>query len=92
MSKVTVKSSVETKITNGEGRLLELSYDDDLPITFGCQSGKCGICVVKVIEGELAPPSKVEEAILEGFGCEADERLACQAHIAGDVVLESIHE
>lgn len=92
MSKITVKSSTETKVVDGDGRLLEVSYDKDLPITFGCQSGKCGICTVKVIEGDLAKASRVELAILESFDCEAGVRLACQAYIDGDVVLEPIHE
>ncbi|MBC8369741.1 MAG: (2Fe-2S)-binding protein [Planctomycetes bacterium] len=92
MSKVTVKSSNEIKVAEGDGSLLELCYDHDLPITFGCQSGKCGICTVKVIEGNLAEATKVENAILEGFGCDAQVRLACQAHIDGDVILESINE
>jgi ferredoxin len=92
MPKITVRSSSETKTVEDEGSLLEVSFDNDLPIPFGCQSGKCGICTVKVVEGNLAAASKVEEAILEGFDCEAGVRLACQAHLDGDVVLESINE
>ena len=92
MSKITVISSTETKVAEGDGSLIEVSYDNDLPILFGCQSGKCGICTVKVVDGKLAEASRAEEAILEAFDCEASVRLACQAHIEGDVVLESINE
>jgi hypothetical protein len=92
MSKITVTSSIETKVAEGDGSLLEVSYDNDLPIPFGCQSGKCGICAVKVVDGKLAEASRAEQAILEAFDCEAGVRLACQAHIAGDVALESINE
>ena len=80
MSKITVISTTETKVAEGDGSLLEVCYDHDLPIPFGCQSGKCGICTVKVVDGNLA------------FDCGEGVRLACQAHVAGDVVLEPINE
>ncbi|MDP6962699.1 MAG: 2Fe-2S iron-sulfur cluster-binding protein [Planctomycetota bacterium] len=92
MPKITVKSSAETKVAEGSGSLLDICYDNDLPVTFGCQSGKCGICTVKVVAGDLAEASKVEQSILEGFDCEPQVRLACQAHVDGDVTLESINE
>ncbi len=92
MSKITVISTTETKVAEGDGSLLEVCYDHDLPIPFGCQSGKSGICTVKVVDGKLAEASRSEEAILEAFDCGEGVRLACQAHVAGDVVLEPINE
>jgi ferredoxin len=59
--------------------LLDLAETQDLPIPFGCQSGKCGVCQVKVISGELAEAGAFEAAVLDGFGCDPDVRLACQA-------------
>lgn len=59
--------------------LMDLAEDQDLPIPFGCQSGKCGICQVEVLSGELAEPGTFEKAVLEGFSCPPGVRLACQA-------------
>lgn len=50
--------------------------------------GACGKCVVKVLEGELSPPTEAEirnlgeERIREGF------RLACQARVMGAATVE----
>jgi ferredoxin len=92
MSKVTVHFPQGAKTIEAEGSLLEAAYDEDLPITFGCQSGKCGVCVVKILSGNLEPATKVEQAVLEGFDCSEDERLACLAYIGGDVELKPVIE
>jgi len=59
--------------------LMDLAESQDLPIPFGCQSGKCGICQVEVLAGALAEAGAFESAVLEGFDCPPDVRLACQA-------------
>ncbi|MHC4823055.1 MAG: 2Fe-2S iron-sulfur cluster-binding protein [Planctomycetota bacterium] len=76
----------------GEGMLMDLAYEKNLPIPFGCQSGRCGVCQVVVVEGSLADPGNLESAILEGFRCPEDVRLACQAFLEGDVVLRAVNE
>ena len=45
--------------------------------------GQCGKCRVKV-SGQVSPPTENELKILQG----ADERLACQAHLLGEAVVE----
>lgn len=70
--------------------LLELSVDAKLPIPFGCTVGKCGVCRVEVIEGELQAASSFEQAVLEGFRCEPGVRLACQARLHGDVTVQPL--
>ena len=58
------------------------------PINYGCMSGSCGVCRVRVVSGaEHLRPDQGAEA----FHCrEAATRLACQAEAAGtgDIVIE----
>lgn len=69
--------------------LLQTALDNGIEIEWGCESGGCGLCRVKVIEGEdnLSEPSEAEIDFLVG---DLDEgwRLACQTRIKGDVRVE----
>ena len=56
MSKVVVESAGEEKVAEGEGPLFDLATEQDLPIPFGCTAARCGVCQVKVLEGELVVP------------------------------------
>jgi ferredoxin len=79
-------------VAEGDGSLMDLAYDANLPIPFGCQSGRCGVCQVVVLEGSLAEPGRMEESILECFSCPPEVRLACQAFLEGDVKLRSVND
>jgi ferredoxin len=72
--------------------LLDAALDQGLPMPFGCQSARCGLCCVAVREGSsgLAPPSRLEAAVLEGLRCPPGARLACQARLEGDVTVEPL--
>lgn len=65
------------------------------PVLFGCRTGICGTCVVRVVEGAeaLPPPDEDEREILELFA-DGDEhaRLACQIDVRGDFTLEALCE
>jgi ferredoxin len=68
--------------------LLDVLQDAAIPIATECGgSGRCGLCVVRVSQGDewLTRPRRIEREIV---GSEA--RLACQAEIVGDgeVVIE----
>ncbi len=59
-------------------------------ITFGCRTGSCGTCRVQVTEGlsqcsEMGPE---ERDFLNGLGAPADQRLACQVSVQGDVSID----
>lgn len=74
--------------------LLDAALDAGLELPFGCMSAKCGVCRVEVLEGAesgLDPPSPLEKVVLAGFHCPDGVRLACQARIAGDVRVRSLH-
>lgn len=59
-------------------------------ITFGCRTGSCGTCRVRVAEGlshcsEMGPE---ERDFLKGLDAPPDQRLACQVIVLGDVAID----
>lgn len=55
------------------------------PVLFGCRTGICGTCVIKV-SGSLAPPSRDEQETLELVAPdEPCARLACQLDLTCDI-------
>lgn len=59
-------------------------------ITFGCRTGSCGTCRVRIVEGlgHCGEPGHEERDFLKGLNAPADQRLACQVCIQGDVDIE----
>ena len=59
-------------------------------ITFGCRTGSCGTCRVRIAEGagNCTAPGPEERDFLAGLGAPPDQRLACQVVIQGDVAVE----
>ena len=79
-----------------EGKTEEVEDGDEIVeackscgISFGCESGICGTCRVKVEEGMENLTEKTQEE--EDFGLGEGERLACQCKIKkGSVKLKSV--
>ena len=61
-------------------------------ITFGCRTGSCGTCRVRVAEGleRCSEPGPEERDFLRGLGAPADQRLACQVTVHGDVAIDDL--
>ena len=59
-------------------------------ITFGCRTGSCGTCRVRVVEGlaQCSEPGSEERDFLKGLDAPADQRLACQVCVLGDVAID----
>ena len=59
-------------------------------ITFGCRTGSCGTCRVRVAEGlaNCSEPGPEERDFLKGLDAPPDQRLACQVTVHGDVDIE----
>ena len=59
-------------------------------ITFGCRTGSCGTCRVRVAEGlgHCGEPGPEERDFLAGLAAPPDQRLACQVVVQGDVAIE----
>ena len=57
------------------------------PILFGCRTGLCGTCLVR-ITGKISPPEPEESEILEIFAPhDPQARLACQIELTGDITI-----
>lgn len=59
-------------------------------ITFGCRTGSCGTCRVRVVEGlrDCGEPGPEERDFLRGLEAPPDHRLACQVRVDGDASIE----
>ncbi|WP_454916213.1 2Fe-2S iron-sulfur cluster-binding protein [Xanthobacter sediminis] len=65
--------------------LLETLRANDVPISYSCMAGRCGICRYKVISGHLLGSSgELRQPSLPG----QDEILACQSTLAGPLTIE----
>ncbi len=71
-------------------RLSEVVEKSGADITFGCKSGTCGTCRIRIVEGSqnLTPPSREERDFLKKLHRPDNERLACQCQVLGDVSIE----
>jgi ferredoxin len=66
-------------------RLLDACEERGIPMDAACGGfAACNTCRVRVLKGQLSPMEDVEEPFLD----RADQRLACQAHVCGDVLLD----
>ncbi len=85
-------NSGESITVDAEENLSESMDVTNSPILFGCRTGICATCLVRVIEGmEHLPPVSEEEAeVLELETEDPQCRLACQLHLNGDVKLEYV--
>jgi ferredoxin len=63
------------------------------PMLFGCRSGICGTCLIRVERGyeHLIPPGEEEREALEIYAPDNHEaRLACQVSLIADISLIKI--
>ena len=87
MPRIIVRGVGEFEVERG-ANLLEALRSCGVPIAAGCGGhGLCGMCRVRVVAGELSPPTRREAALLSGL-LERGWRLACQATVLGDVEVE----
>ena len=72
--------------------LIELAGEVDCDITFGCRSGTCGTCRIRIVDGaaNLSSMQGDEREFLRGFGAHPDERLGCQVTINGDCAIRYV--
>ena len=60
-------------------------------IEFSCRQADCGICIVRIDANaeNLSPPTVREADFLKAMRADADERLACQCRIMGDITVST---
>ncbi len=92
MSMIKVHFQLEDLLVEApEGTpLRDIAEASGADITFGCGSGSCGTCRVKVTEGldHCSEPGSEERDYLSALGAAPDERLACQVCVCGDVTVD----
>ncbi len=80
----------EAEVQTPGATLLDAALEVGLELPFGCQSARCGVCMVEVLAGAgegLVPPTRLEQAALVAMGAPAGIRLGCQARVRGDVTV-----
>lgn len=78
-------------IRSGLELLRAYQIDPSLPLQFGCCNGQCGVCAIKVTEGEgnLSNPTRQEKLTLTEKKLPSPPyRLACQCAILGDIAIK----
>jgi ferredoxin len=75
-----------------ESSLLRVCDEHRLSVVFGCRQGRCGSCLVQILEGgeSLRAPGEGELRTLHALDAESDMRLACQCVVTGDVQLRYV--
>ncbi|MFH0944147.1 MAG: 2Fe-2S iron-sulfur cluster-binding protein [Planctomycetota bacterium] len=89
MPKITFAANGQVADVPLGTRVLDYCESNETPLAFGCLSGKCGTCVVEVLEGgeSLDPRNEDERETLEMHDGTEGCRLACQIKVNGDLTL-----
>ncbi|GAA4249125.1 hypothetical protein GCM10022255_031820 [Dactylosporangium darangshiense] len=85
---VTFRPHERRVVAEPGASLLELAERDGLPIEAGCRMGVCGADPVRVVSGELSPPTEEEAATLRRLDLGPSARLACCARVRGPAVID----
>lgn len=90
MPKLHIKTDKKTLDVENDAAIIDVCENVETSILFGCRDGACGACMVRVLENpqNLSPMEEHERDFLETMAARADERLACQCRVRGDVSIE----
>jgi ferredoxin len=90
MSKITNTTTGVSAEFEGQKQMQEVCDKGGLGVPFGCQTGICSTCLIKIKSGSenLNEMTEQEEFTLEARGAAENERLACQCVCKGDVEFE----
>lgn len=71
--------------------LQALCARNETGIEYDCRKADCGICVIKIKNGQqnISEKTSAEADFLTAMRADDDERLACQLRMFGDVELET---
>ena len=72
--------------------LAEVLTVQNSPVLFGCRTGICGTCLVRV-EGDIPPPDRDEREMLDILAAELPQaRLACQLDVTDNIAVRAAKE
>ena len=95
MPKITFSHLNKTIDAKDNEPILDAALNHDIPLQHACGGlCACTTCHVKVVSGEtnLAKIEEMEEERIASVdGLEPRSRLACQARVKGDVVVEIVN-
>ena len=90
--KVRFNSQDDPVLVPQGATILEAASLGDIPVEGPCGGrGTCGKCMV-IAQGKLSPLSPAEKELLSAEERGSGHRLACQAKVRGDVVVELSHK
>jgi ferredoxin len=71
--------------------LRDVAETEAASISFGCEQGICGTCLIEVASGadNLSDAEEIEEETLQAMGAEEGQRLACQCRVEGDITVKN---
>ena len=77
-------------LRSGTELLQAYKIDPSIPLKFGCCNGECGVCAIKILEGQenLSGKSKQEKFTLTKNKLDPSFRLACLCALIDDVVAD----
>jgi ferredoxin len=89
MAKITFKKDNIVAEAAPGTHLMNICDEKGVNVQFSCRAGSCVSCLITIESGmeNLSPPGEVEKMTLEAFGCQPNQRLACQVIVNGDVVI-----
>jgi ferredoxin len=94
MARIYVRNTGQSIETDLVTSILVSLQREGVPIQSVCGGrAQCGRCAIRVLQGSqfLTRKSAVEAVRLEAIGADSYARLACQAHIRGDVEIEVLN-
>lgn len=89
MPKVTFAETGTTGEVPILSTLVEVCREFGSSVFFGCGSGACGSCRIRIPDypENVSAPTPEEKDFLSFIGAASDERLACQCSVLGDFTL-----
>jgi ferredoxin len=88
---VTISTTGERfQVETGE-TILQAAQRQGVLLPYGCDSGICGVCISRVIEGRIEYPDGDPLALFDE-DVQAGKGLCCVGHPSGDLVIEPLTE
>lgn len=88
--KVKFVSNVEIEAPDS---LLKAAKSAKVKIKVPCDGkGKCGKCMIKVLDGLVSKPTKQEKKLLGDEKLSQGYRLACEVEVKDDAIIELVHK